>query len=94
MVSCDMARLTITLSEERHQALKDRAARTGKTVDELIEESLEQYGIRMGPTARELIQRAREHSALPEEEALDTALAETRAVRSARSRRDPGDHNR
>jgi hypothetical protein len=35
-----MARLTITLSDQRHQQLRLRAASRGKTIGEVIEESL------------------------------------------------------
>ena len=36
-----MARLTITLSQERHRALKEAAARRSKTIRSLVEESLD-----------------------------------------------------
>ena len=35
-----MARLTITLSDERHQQLKLRAAKSGRSIGELIEATL------------------------------------------------------
>ncbi len=35
-----MARLTITLSDERHRALKEAAAQRGRSIGELIEASL------------------------------------------------------
>lgn len=41
-----MARLTITLSDERHRALREAAVKRGKTIGQLIKESLEFYGIR------------------------------------------------
>jgi predicted transcriptional regulator len=41
-----MARLTITLSPERHRALKEAAARRSKTIHRLVEESLDAYGIK------------------------------------------------
>ncbi|NCC26423.1 MAG: CopG family transcriptional regulator, partial [Deltaproteobacteria bacterium] len=41
-----MPRLTITLSDERHMALKAAAARSQKTIGSIIEESLELYGIK------------------------------------------------
>jgi hypothetical protein len=40
-----MARLTITLSDERRRALREAAVKRGKTISQLIEESLELYGI-------------------------------------------------
>ncbi|MCO5201682.1 MAG: hypothetical protein M9925_08295 [Chloroflexi bacterium] len=36
-----MARLTITLSDERHQQLKLQAARSGKSIGEVIESELQ-----------------------------------------------------
>lgn len=36
-----MARLTITLSDERHQQLKLQAAKSGKTIGEIIEAELQ-----------------------------------------------------
>jgi hypothetical protein len=44
-----MARLTITLSDERHRALKDAALRRHTTIGQIIEESLERTGV--GETA-------------------------------------------
>ena len=41
-----MARLTITLSDERHRALREAAVQRGKTIGQLIEESLDHYGIK------------------------------------------------
>ncbi len=84
----DMARLTITLSDERHRALKERAARTGMTIGEVIEESLEEYGVHAGPTGRELIEQARAHSSLSDDEAMNLAVEETRAERRERSKRE------
>ncbi len=40
-----MPRLTITLSEDRHRALMEAAARRRKSIAASIEESLEFYGI-------------------------------------------------
>jgi len=65
-----MARLTITLSTERHRALREAAVQRGKTIGQLIDESLDFYGIKSREDARELVRRARAHSQLPEDEAL------------------------
>lgn len=40
-----MSRITITIADERYRALKEAAARLGKSIRELIDESLEFYGI-------------------------------------------------
>jgi hypothetical protein len=76
-----MARLTITLSDERHRALREAAAKRGKTIGQLIEESLEFYGIKTERSAEALVAKARAHAALSEAEALRLAVAETRAAR-------------
>jgi hypothetical protein len=76
-----MARLTITLSNERHRALREAAAKRGKTIGQLIEESLEFYGIKTERSAEALVAKARARSGLSEAEALRLAVAETRAAR-------------
>ena len=76
-----MARLTITLSDERHRALREAALKRGKTIGQLIEESLQFYGIKSERTAQELVAKARARAGLSETEALRLAAAETRAAR-------------
>ncbi len=76
-----MARLTIGLPDELHRALKEAAARRGRTIGDLVAESLAFYGIKSGETARGLIDKARAQAALNENEALAIAQEETRAVR-------------
>ena len=77
-----MPRLTITLSEDRHRALKEAAARRRKSIATLIEESLEFYGIKSTATAANLVARSRTQAALDEAEALSLANEETQAVRN------------
>lgn len=79
-----MARLTITLSSERHRALKETAARRGKTIGSLVEESLDAYGIKTSSQAAALVARARERSAMSEAEATRLAVQETKANRRRR----------
>lgn len=76
-----MARLTITLSDERRRALREAAVKRGKTIGQLIEESLDFYGIKTARSAEELVAKARARASLPEADALRLAVAETRAVR-------------
>jgi len=76
-----MARLTITLSDERHRALREAAVKRRKTIGQLIEESLEFYGIKTSRSAEDLVAKARARAALPEADALRRAVVETRAVR-------------
>ena len=76
-----MARLTITLSDERHSALREAAAKRRKTIGQLIEESLEFYGIKTTRSAEQLVAKARVRASLSETDALRLAVAETRAVR-------------
>jgi hypothetical protein len=74
-----MARLTITLSPDRHRALKETAVRRGKAIRSLVEESLDAYGIKTATQAASLAACALEWSAVSEEAALDLAVSETRA---------------
>lgn len=73
-----MARLTITLPDPLHRALKEAAARRGTTLGELICESLEQYGIKPADRAAEMVTRARRRSGLDEGAAVELAVGETR----------------
>lgn len=52
-------RLTITLSEPRHRALRKTAAVRGKTIGQLIDESLDFYGVKSVDDAAELVRFAR-----------------------------------
>ncbi len=79
-----MPRLTITLSAQRHRALKETAVRRGKTIRSLVEESLDAYGIKTSNQAAALLARARKYSGLAEREALKLAVSETRAHRRDR----------
>lgn len=76
-----MSRLTITLDDELHQALKQAAARQGRSIGSIIEEALELRGIKPTATARALVDRARHAAAMNEDEAMDLAVTETRAGR-------------
>ncbi|GAB6042008.1 CopG family transcriptional regulator [Endothiovibrio diazotrophicus] len=76
-----MARLTINLTDERHQALKEAATRRGKSIGALIEESLEFYGIKSSRSAARLVAQARARSGMGEDEAMALAVAETREER-------------
>jgi hypothetical protein len=77
-----MARMTITLSDERHRALREAAVSRRKTIGQLVEESLEFYGIKTARSAERLVAKARARASLSEAEALRLAVAETRAARS------------
>jgi hypothetical protein len=81
-----MARLTITISDDRHRALKETAARRGLTIGALIEESLDRAGVKTAETALAILDAARGHSAkirpvLSEEEAMELAVEVTRDAR-------------
>ena len=71
-----MPRLTITLSEERYQALKEAATKRRKSLVTVIDESLDFYGIKSGHSAAELVAQARRRAALAEDEALEMAVQE------------------
>jgi predicted transcriptional regulator len=76
-----MARLTISLPDDVHQALKETAARRRRTIGEVVAESLVEYGVKTRQSAEDLVQRARRQASLSEEEALALAVDETRAAR-------------
>ena len=76
-----MSRLTITLDDELHRALKETAARQRRSIRSIVEESLRLRGIRTYDSARELVARVRAASALTADEAVDLAVRETRRTR-------------
>jgi predicted transcriptional regulator len=76
-----MGRLTITLDDNLHRAIKETAARQGRTIGQIIEESLQFRGIKPMETARELVARARSRVRYEEEKAIRLAVEETRAHR-------------
>jgi len=79
-----MSRLTITLDDDLHRALKETAARQGRAISKIIEESLRFRGIKSMENARQLVERARVRAHLSEEEASALAAEETRLHRSQR----------
>ncbi len=79
-----MSRLTLTLPDELHRALKEAAAVRGRTIGDLVAESVVAYGIKPREEAERLVARARERAGLSEAKALGLATRETRAARRAR----------
>ena len=77
-----MARLTITMSDARHRALKQAAAERRVTIGQLIEASLEMYGIKTTESARALVARARRAANMAEEDAVALAIEVTDCVRN------------
>ena len=77
-----MARLTITLPDDLHRALKESAVRRETTIGELVADSLAFYGIKTATAADELVAAARAHSGLTEDAATALAVEETRAQRA------------
>ena len=76
-----MRRLTITLDDRLHRALRETAARQGRTVTSIIEESLRLRGIGDQAGARGLVAKARERARMAPGKALELAVEETRATR-------------
>ena len=76
-----MSRLTITLSDERHRALKEAAARRNTSIRRIIEESLDFYGVKTTESAAALVAAAGERSGLSDDDAMALAVEETRAER-------------
>ena len=79
-----MPRLTISLTDRTHRALKKAAARQGRSMGAIIEESLELRGILRSDTARDIVDRARSSAGLSDEEAMAIAVRETRRHRAGR----------
>jgi hypothetical protein len=75
-------RFTVTLPAGRYAALKETAARQGKTMADIVNESLDLYGVKSKAAALDLLRKAREHAAMPADQAMQLAIAETRAQRS------------
>lgn len=76
-----MTRLTVTLDDALHRALKETAARQGRSIASIIEESLRLRGIKEQDSARVLVAEARERAQLTPEAALALAVEETRTER-------------
>jgi predicted transcriptional regulator len=76
-----MSRLTISLDDNLHRALKETAARQGRSITSIVEESLRLRGIQEQASARALVAQARDRAQLSAEAAIDLAVKETRAAR-------------
>lgn len=76
-----VSRLTITLEDNLHRALKESAARQGRSIASIIDESLRLRGIQDEASARELVAEARRRAGLGADQAMALAVAETRAAR-------------
>ena len=79
-----MPRLTISLNEQTHRALKEAAARQNRSMGAIIEESLVLRGIRPFEAVEEIVARARANSGLSADEAMALAVDETRHHREGR----------
>ena len=79
-----MSRLTLSLPDELHRALKEAAAARGTTIGDLVAESVVAYGIKPREAAERLVARVRNRAGLPEAKALGLALREVRSVRRER----------
>ena len=76
-----MSRLTITLDDQLHQALKETAARQRRSIGSIIEESLRLRGIRPRESVLDIVSKARAAARLDHDEALDLAVREVRELR-------------
>ena len=81
-----MPRLTISLADRTHRALREAAARQNRSMGSIIEESLELRGIRPYDTAKEIVAKVRAKSGLSADEATVLAVEETRRFRDEPSR--------
>lgn len=76
-----MSRLTITLNDDVHQALKETAVRQGRTIGQIVEESLLLRGVKPIENARRLVSLARANAKLSDQEAQRIAIEETKLTR-------------
>ena len=76
-----MSRLTITLNDDLHRALKETAARQGRSIASIVEESLRLRGIQDQESAPALVAQARKRAQLDPGGALELAVEEARAAR-------------
>ena len=81
-----MGRLTISLKDDLHQALKETAARQGRSIGKIIEEGLELRGVKPMSRARDLLMKARGSARRTQEKAIELAVKEVRASRSRSAR--------
>ncbi len=81
-----MPRLTISLADWTHRALKETVARQNRSMGSIIEESLELRGIRPYDTAREIVAKARAKSGLNADDAMVLAVKETQRFRDEQGR--------
>ena len=79
-----MVRLTISLADRTHRALKEAAARQHRSMASIIEESLTLRGIQPLDSAREIVAKARARSRLDADQAMALAVKETRRSRKRR----------
>ena len=79
-----MSRLTITLDDDLHRALKETAARQGRSIGKIIEESLHLRGIKNVESAAKIVARARVNAQCNEKDAVRLAAEETGAQRTSR----------
>jgi hypothetical protein len=79
-----MAELVLNLPPLTRTALVANAAARGKSIEQVVEESLDAAGVLSQVGLTRKLQEGREHAGLSEEEALDLAVAETRAARRQR----------
>jgi predicted transcriptional regulator len=78
-----MSRLTIKIDDDLHRALKETAARQGRSIGKIIEESLHLRGIKQVESARKIVARARANAQCIEKDAVSLAVEETRAHRDS-----------
>ncbi len=79
-----MPERVIHLREEAWSALERSASASHKSIDQVVEECLEATGVLPSPRVTAMLQEARARSGLSEEEAMELAVAETRAARQKR----------
>ncbi len=82
-----MPRVTLRLSDERYEALRDAAVMRGTSMSRLVDDALLFAGIGVTTDTISILEEASTESGVSEEEAMHLALAETRVYRDELTRR-------
>ena len=86
-----MVQLTVSIADERFEALQKAAAARGVSVDEVVDRALSKAGIGDDAEFDRIIAVARQNAGLSDEDAMALALEEVRQHRTERRRAANGD---
>lgn len=76
-----MPRITVSVPEEMHRALRQAATRRSCTISEIVVSALAEYGLKSEEDALSIVRKARKRTRLSESEARKIAEEESRKSR-------------